>query len=395
MLPTRVGSLWLGDRWAPEMMLVLVPAGRALVRVPLRAGWRAALPGRRLAPLCSSSSSSSSSSGSGKGEEGGGEGFARRVGADAFAEGDVVLRALSENNEVSCLVVDGRELVSDGVRRQGTSPVASVALGRALLGTCLLGAFRGEDETVTVRFEGDGPLEGLTCVADHRGFVRGLVGNRYAAVSPTGDGFMDVGAAVGGGELRVVRQHPLWKEPYVGSVAIQSGRVAEDFAHYLGVSEQQQCAMGLGVTLDAEGGVAAAGGYLVQVLPYAAEESLARLEANLAALPPPAQLFHADQGRRWSAAEVCDALLGGIGHEDGGGVKPSEVCFSLRPRYGPCDLDNLKERMGRAVVSLGKADAHQLAREQGAVQVSCEFCQETVAFDADDLDRLFDEEEPR
>jgi len=270
--------------------------------------------------------------------------------------------------------------------------VASVALGRALLGTCLLGAFRGEDETVTVRFEGDGPLEGLTCVADHRGFVRGLVGNRYAAVSPTGDGFMDVGAAVGGGELRVVRQHPLWKEAYVGSVAIQSGGVAEDFAHYLGVSEQQQCAMGLGVTLDAEGGVAAAGGYLVQVLPYASEESLTRLEANLAALPPPAQLFHADEGRRWSAAQVCDALLEGIGHEDGGGVKPSEVCFSLRPHYGPCDVDDLKKRMSRAVVSLGKPDALALLAENGAVEVSCEFCQETVAFGEGDVDRLFDDD---
>ena len=151
---------------------------------------------------------------------------------------DEVLRTLSESSEISVLAVDGTRLVSEATRRHGTAPTASAALGRALLGGLLLSAFKGEGEATQITFKGTGPLGGLKVVAEATGAVKGRVDNPAADPPLRADGKLDVGGAVGGGVLAIVRSREGGGEAYTGLTQIVSGEIADDLAHYLATSEQ-------------------------------------------------------------------------------------------------------------------------------------------------------------
>ena len=200
-----------------------------------------------------------------------------------------------------------------------------------------------------VTFGGGGPLGGLQAVADSTGRVRGRVDHPAADPPLRPDGKLDVGGAVGSrGVLSVVRSRAGGGEPYTGLTPIVSGEVADDLAHYLATSEQTNCALALGVCLDKAGHVMAAGGWLVQVLPFCSDETLSTLERNVASLDPVSSLL-AD-GKR--PADITAALLDGLGVAHGGG-------FELAPEYGPCDTDGLKQRMTRALALLGEDEARR------------------------------------
>lgn len=298
----------------------------------------------------------------------------------ARAVEDVILRSISDNGEVSVLVADTTNLVQEAARRHGTSPTATSALGRLLTGAVLMGAFKAEGDAVQITFRGTGDIRQMTVIAESNGLVKGTISNPLVDPPPLPSGQLNVSEAIGSGVVTVVRSHPGQKRPYSGVTPIHSGEIAEDLAHYLSESEQVQSAIGLGVTLGEGGQVVASGGWLVQVLPFASDETISALERNIYHMPGPNEL-HA---RKDTVEMITEQLLEGIG------VSPG--AFHLKPKYGPCELDNLKVRMKRAVALLGKEDIENLIEEQnGVIEVTCEFCKDVVRFGGDEILKTLEE----
>lgn len=287
------------------------------------------------------------------------------------------MRSISDNGQVSIMVVRGTQVVQEACTRHQTSPTASAALGRALLGTLLMGAFREQGEKTQVTFKGDGPLAGLQVIADASGTVKGKVGNPAADPPLRPDGKLNVGQAVGRGVLAVVRSLPFtsrgYETPYTGMVPIHSGEIAEDLARYLVDSEQVQSALGLGVSIAKDLSIRAAGGFLIQVLPFAEDETIAQLEENIAAAGSVTDMLNAGMG----AGDITERLLRGLGGNDTG--------FQLQPRYGPCEPSDLQDRMRSAVALLGESEVRAIVAEQGKIEVMCEFCRETYAFEEEEV----------
>ncbi len=285
---------------------------------------------------------------------------------------DELLRALSDDGGLAVRVLVATDLVRYAARRHGTAPTASAALGRCLMGALLLAAGTEEGETVQIQLRGDGELGPVTAIADGAGDVRGYVHNP-AAHPPPRAGKLDVGHAVGKGLLAVVRYNPTWREPYSGIVPIVSGEIAEDLAHYLSESEQTPSAVALGVFVGSRGDVEAAGGYLVQALPEASEESLARLEATVRELPSPTELLRAGL----SSDDILARLLEGVGGRELQRGVPRFHCA--------CSV----ERIRRAVVLLGREEARDVVESGEDLRVRCEFCATAYSLSPDEVGALF------
>jgi molecular chaperone Hsp33 len=219
------------------------------------------------------------------------------------------------------------------------------------VGALLMGVYRKEGETVQLIFNGRGELGTLTAIADWKGNVKGLVGNPRADPPLRADGKLNVAQAVGKGILSVVRSIPYQKEPYTGVVPIHSGEIAEDLAYYLADSEQTQSALGLGVSLNRDGSVKHAGGFLISVLPFAEEETLQQLESNLTGLSSVTEML----GSGMSPEQIAERLVQGLGLSEGSS--------HLVPRYGPCEINDLKQRMKNAVSTLGRAEIESILKE--------------------------------
>lgn len=260
-----------------------------------------------------------------------------------------------------------------------------------------MSAFKGEGEATQITFKGTGPLGGLQVVAEATGAVKGRVDNPLADPPlRESDGKLDVGGAVGGGVLAIVRSRAGGGDPYTGMTQIVSGEVADDLAHYLATSEQVNCALALGVSLDKRGDVRAAGGFFAQVLPMCSEETLTALERNIAELPAVSSFFlppkvegeggegegagdKKQQQQSGGVAGLTAALLKGIGAAPGPG-------FSLSPYYGPCEPEGLRERMVRAAALLGEEEVKAaLDANGGVMEMKCEFCQIKEQFSADEV----------
>jgi len=284
--------------------------------------------------------------------------------------GDVLVRTLSVDGSVGVRALIGTGLVREGATRHGASATAGNALGRVLLGAVLLASGQ-KDETVQIQFRGDGPLGTLTAIADGAGQVRGFAANPRAE-PPLRDGKLDVGGAVGSGPLAVVRYRPGWREPYSGIVPIQSGEIASDLAHYLAESEQKPSALALGVFHESDGRVRAAGGFLVQALPDADEESVRRVDTVVRGLPPVTQLLQ----EGLDAADLAELLLAGVGARE---------LHASRPRFAcPCS----RERVLRAMVLLGREELRDLQRSGETLETHCRFCGERYLLSGDELGAL-------
>jgi molecular chaperone Hsp33 len=284
---------------------------------------------------------------------------------------DELVRAVSASGEVSVRAVIATAAVRDATGRFPMSPTAKSALGRALLGAVLLAVGNKHEQSVQLRFRGNGPLGTLTAIADSLGRVRGSVGDPGASPAPR-EGQLDVGAAVGAGTLTVVRYHPSWRTPYNGIVRIETGEIATDLAYYLRDSEQTPSAIGLAVGLDAAGDVDAAAGFLVQGLPGASAEALAQLEHNVRRLPNAAEL--ARLGLRGDA--IVDQLLDELGSSDRRRLEPRFFC--------PCT----RERARRTLRLLGRSELREIAASESEQEVRCEFCGERYTFSSAELHAL-------
>jgi molecular chaperone Hsp33 len=241
------------------------------------------------------------------------------------------------------------------------------------MGTVLLAAFREEQATTQVTFKGQGPLGELQAIATSEGTVKGKVQAPQVDPPLNAAGKLNVSSAIGKGFLAVVRNHHLMAQPYTGMVPITSGEIAEDLAHYLANSEQQNCALGLGVSVGRDGEVLSAGGFLIQVLPFATDETLSTLESNIASFGAVSERLQ----EGLSARQIVSQLLGSL--------EAPEQGFALTPSFGPCGQESLEGRMKRAVAALGAEEVASIVAQEGKVEVTCEFCQETLVLDHEQM----------
>jgi molecular chaperone Hsp33 len=274
---------------------------------------------------------------------------------------DRLVRTMSRDGGIAVRAIVGTRLVAEAARRHDTSPTATVALGRTLLGALLFAAGGKSGESVQIQFRGDGPLRSVVALADRAGGARGYV-LRPRAHPPRVNGELDVHNAVGAGVLTVVRQRP-GQPPYTGVVQILYGTIARDLTHYLAESEQSRTAVALGVQEREAGGVAAAAGYLVHALPGASDAETQRAEYNVRATALPSALVAAG----CDARQLTERLLDGLGHRE---HFESEVAFRCH-----CDAD----RAAAAVRLLGEEEIARTASSGEALEVRCEFCAESYS----------------
>ncbi len=283
---------------------------------------------------------------------------------------DRLVRTISRDGGIAVRAIVGTRLVAEAARRHDTSPTATAALGRTLLGALLLAASGKSGESVQIQFRGDGPLRGVVALADDAGRARGYVLRPHADPARV-NGQLDVHNGVGAGVLTVVRQRP-GQPPYTGVVQILYGTIARDLTHYLAESEQSRTAVALGVQEDAAGGVAAAAGYFVHALPGASEAETRRAEQNVHATSHPSELVAAGADAR----ELSERLLEGLGYRE---QFESEVGFRCN-----CDAN----RVAAAVRLLGEHEIARTAQSGEVLEVRCEFCAESYTLAPDALREL-------
>jgi molecular chaperone Hsp33 len=287
---------------------------------------------------------------------------------------DHLIRVISDEANVRAMACLTTATVAEACARHRTSPTASVALGRALTGGVLLGALLKGRQRVALKFEGGGPLGKIVVEADPMCLVHGYVGNP-AADLPLRNGRFDVAGALGNAGLLTVTKDLQLKSPYQGVVNLVSSEIAEDIAYYLTESEQTPSAMGLTTIPDDKGGVAVAGGFLLQSLPPANDAALEALTARIAGMPPLARLLLDGAGPK----DILDRIFGDIPYEILG---HQDVAF-----HCGCSRDRIEQ----ALITLGSDEIRTLAERSEDTVITCEFCREPYAFTPEDLRRLADE----
>ena len=286
---------------------------------------------------------------------------------------DRIVRAISTDGLVQAAAICSRDLTERARQIHKTLPVATAALGRALAAASMMGnALKSDGASLTLQFKGGGPLGTVLAVSDNEGCVRGYVTNPHTDLPLRPDGKLDVGGAVGHeGTLTVIKDLHM-KEPYVGTIDLLGGEIAEDVAGYFVESEQIPTACALGVLVDRDQSVKSAGGYLIQLMPGAGEDTIAKVEGGvMAAGPASAILERNDDPEALLRAVMSDFDL-----------KILETC----PVSYKCYCS--RQRVERALISLGKSELEQMLAEQGGCQLTCQFCDAVYDFSADDLRAL-------
>ena len=289
---------------------------------------------------------------------------------------DRIVRAISSDGMVQAAAISSRGIVERARQIHHTLPVATAALGRALSGCSLMGnALKGHGASLTLQIKGGGPLGTVLAVSDAEGNVRGYVVNPAVDIPLRPDGKLDVGTAVGSeGPLTVIKDLHM-KEPYVGTVDLLGGEIAEDIAAYFVESEQIPTACGLGVLVDRDQSVKAAGGYLIQLMPGANEDTICKVEGGI------------------MAASSVSALLA----EDD---DPEHLLRTVMSDFDLKILDSTpveyrcycsRDRVERALISLGRDELEAILRDQGGCQMTCQFCDAVYDFSAADLEKLLQE----
>lgn len=287
---------------------------------------------------------------------------------------DEIIRMIAKDAPVKAAAITGKALTERAREIHNTTPVATAALGRALMACSMMGdQLKGEGTSVTLRFKGDGPLGSITVVSDDGGNVRGYVQNPLVILPPRADGKLDVGGALGHeGLLTVIRDLDM-KEPYVGTSPLVSGEIAEDVTSYFAVSEQIPTACALGVLVDKDGSVLRAGGYLIQLLPGADDGVIDAVERGVQEL-----------------GAVTAALM-----EEGADgevlLRRALGCFELEElERHPVDYKCYcsRERVERALISLGPQELSAMIAEQGKTELTCQFCDAVYHFSGAELEVL-------
>lgn len=285
-----------------------------------------------------------------------------------------LVRCISTDGSVAVMAVDSTDIVSKAENLHETSAVTSAALGRLLTAAALMGSnLKGENDSITLRLNGGGPAGTILAAGASNGNVKGYVTNPIVEIPLNAKGKLDVAGAVGkDGTLTVIKDMGL-KEPYVGQIPIISGEIAEDITQYYATSEQVPTVCALGVLVNPDLSIKAAGGFLIQLLPFATDEIISKVERSIASLEPVTAMI--DNGM--TPEEICRKALSEF---------DLDVLDSCNCSY-TCDCS--QERVERALISLGKEELENLAKEN-ETEVKCDFCNKAYKFDSEQINRLIE-----
>ena len=288
--------------------------------------------------------------------------------------GDYMVRATAADAQIRAFAVTSKELVEQARAAHDTSPVVTAALGRLMTGALMMGAMlKGKDDILTLQIRGDGPVHGLTVTADSAGHVKGFADNPQAMMPPNRAGKLDVGGVIGGGVLHVMKDMGL-KEPYASTVDLQTGEIGDDLTYYFAASEQVPSVVALGVLMNRENTVRQAGGFIIQLMPFTSEEVIDRLEKKLSQLQSVTAML--EEGH--TPEEILGIVLGEL---------EPEIMDSM-PVSFQCDCS--RERVEKALLSLGKKELQELIDEGKEVELHCHFCNQRYAFAVEEVKALME-----
>ncbi len=288
---------------------------------------------------------------------------------------DYIVRATAANAQIRAFAMTSRALVEEARSIHDLSPVITAALGRLLTAGAMMGSMlKGEKDVLTLQIHCDGPARGLAVTADAKANVKGTALDPQVMLPPNALGKLDVGGAVGNGILSVIKDMGL-KEPYVGQTQLQTGEIAEDLTYYFATSEQVPSAVGLGVLMKKDNTVRQAGGFIIQLMPFAEDEAINALEEKLKTMDSVTNIL--DTGN--TPEQLLELLLGDLG---------LEINDTIPARYY-CDCS--RERVERAIISIGKKDIQEMIDDGKQVEVRCQFCDKLYNFEISDLERMLTE----
>ena len=288
---------------------------------------------------------------------------------------DYIVRAIAADSQIRAFAAVTTETVETARKDHNTSPVATAALGRLLTAGSMMGVMmKGDKDILTLQVKGDGLLQGITVTADSKGRVKGYVVEPDVIIPANAKGKLDVGGAVGHGFLQVIKDMGL-KEPYVGQVALQTGEIAEDLTYYFAASEQVPSAVGLGVLMNKDNTVRQAGGFIVQVMPFAEEEVIAKLEENVSKIDSVTSLL--EQGH--TPESLLEKVLEGFDIEINDTLPTQFHCNCCR------------ERVEKALISIGRKELNEMIQEGKDIEMNCHFCNKNYNFTVEDLKRIIRE----
>ncbi len=285
---------------------------------------------------------------------------------------DYIIKATAANAQIRAFAATTKETVEQARQSHDTSPVITAALGRLLTAGAMMGSMmKGEKDILTLQIRGDGPAGGLTVTADSQGNVKGYAIHPQVILPANAIGKLDVGGALGNGMLSVIKDMGM-KEPYVGQTALQTGEIAEDLTYYFAASEQIPSSVGLGVLMEKNNTVRQAGGFIVQLMPFAEESVISRLEENLKTLKPVTTML--DEG--FTPEQILETVLAGM-----------DVQFTEKTDTGfYCNCD--KARVEKALISLGKKEINDMIKDGKSIEVNCHFCNHNYCFSVEELKQM-------
>ena len=285
---------------------------------------------------------------------------------------DYIIRATAANDQIRAFAAVTTEMVETAREHHNTSPVATAALGRLLTAGAMMGSMmKGEKDVLTLQIKAGGPLQGITVTADSQGNIKGYVGNPDVCIPANSKGKLDVAGAVGPGFLTVIKDMVL-KEPYSGQVMLQTCEIAEDLTYYFATSEQVPSAVGLGVLMNKNNTVRQAGGFIVQLMPFAEEEVISRLEQNVQKINSVTNLL--EEGH--TPESLLEKVLEGF---------DIQINEKMDTRFH-CNCS--KERVAKALISIGRKELNEMIQEGKPIEMNCHFCNTNYNFTVEELKEI-------
>ena len=285
---------------------------------------------------------------------------------------DYMIRAVAADAQIRAFTITSRDLTEKARQAHNTSPIATAALGRAMSGALMMAdMLKGPRDLLTIQIDGDGPMQGLVVTADNQGHVKGYVKNPHVILDPNAQGHLNVGGAIGQGTLTVIRDMNL-KDPYIGQIPLVTGEIAEDLTAYYAQSEQIPSAVGLGVLMNKENTVRRAGGFVVQLMPFAEDEVISRLEENIRKISSVTSILEEES----TPEHLLDVVLEGF--------KPEVTSREDVRFYCNCT----KERFSRGLILLGTEELENIISEGKDIELRCQFCNSAYTFTTEEVKKL-------